>query len=470
MSMSTSNATDQASQVSAPGPRSRLRGYLVRRGRQLGRALLILLIGLLFMAGLLEAWRGASMLGLPDVGDPFDVAEFQAFRIPPEQDAVALFRRAQEKLTRMPNVSNAASRLGPNVGWSKVAPELRDWVVANRDVLEKFRAASEQVDGIVHSRFDQLGLYSYLNLGEFSWLALLQASRLEEQGDMAGAWTWYRAVFRMKVHVMRRGSVFQRFIAERNCAGLKPQIATWAADRRTSVPLLRQALDDVVAGEPKPEWDAFSLKVDYLAKMNELEEEWGLVPQGGEEDRHFRIFGEELPPNLSGNIYATKRYYSNDPERSRRVLRLAFANWLAHTEEKDPRRLKPAVRAVFGRRGRGSSVYFYDVGPDGPAVARRMAPQRLAEWLVGTRDAKLVLNFWPWPAVRNTERREHRALVVLLAGELYQRDRGTPAPSEQALVGPYLDHLPGDGSDELNDGEAPTVRDDKPPAAAANPG
>ena len=122
MSMSTSNATDQASQVSAPGPRSRLRGYLVRRGRQLGRALLILLIGLLFMAGLLEAWRGASMLGLPDVGDPFDVAEFQAFRIPPEQDAVGLFRRAQEKLTRMPNVSNAASRLGPNVGWSKVAP------------------------------------------------------------------------------------------------------------------------------------------------------------------------------------------------------------------------------------------------------------------------------------------------------------------------------------------------------------
>ena len=38
------------------------------------------------------------------------------------------------------------------------------------------------------------------------------------------------------------------------------------------------------------------------------------------------------------------------------------------------------------------------------------------------------------------------------------------------LVGPYLDHLPGDGSDELNDGEAPTVRDEKAPAAAANPG
>ena len=369
MTMSTSNATDQASQVSAPAPRSRLRGYLVRRGRQLGRVLLILLIGLLFMAGLLEAWRGASMLGLPDVGDPFDVAEIQAFRILPEQDAVALFRRAQEKLTRMPNTSRTRhSRLGPNVGWSKaVAPELRDWVVANRDVLEQFRAASDQADGIVHSRFDQLGLYSYLNLGEFSWLALLQASRLEEQGDMAGAWAWSSGrMFGMRVHVMRgEGLSFSGSSPNGTAPACGPRSATWScgpADECSADSARR--LEDVLAGEPKPEWDAFSLKVEYLAKMNELEEEWGLVPQGGEEDRHFRIFGEELPPNLSGNIYATKRYYSNNEPGAAAGgccdLRLR-TGW--HTPRKrirvvSSRRFEP----VFGPGGRGSSVYFYDVG------------------------------------------------------------------------------------------------------------
>jgi hypothetical protein len=90
----------------------------------------------------------------------------------------------------------------------------------------------------------------------------------------------------------------------------------------------------------------------------------------------------------------------------------------------------------------------------------------LAEWLVGTRDAKFLLSFWPWPAIRATERREHRALVVLLAGELYKRDRGAPASSDQMLVGPYLAELPADGSAELDDGTAPTIREDDPTARA----
>jgi hypothetical protein len=49
---------------------------------------------------------------------------------------------------------------------------------------------------------------------------------------------------------------------------------------------------------------------------------------------------------------------------------------------------------------------------------------------------------------------------VLLAGELYKRDHGTPASSDQMLVGPYLDELPDDGSAELDDGSAPTIRED----------
>jgi hypothetical protein len=151
---------------------------------------------------------------------------------------------------------------------------LARWVAANRDVLEMFRAASERTDGIVHSTFDHAGIHFDLKLGEFLWMALLEASRLEDQGDMAAAWALYRAVLRMKVHVMRRGSMFQRFVAEGNCIGLRPRIATWAADRRTPGPLVRQALAEVLAGEPKDEWEVCSLKVDYLAMMKELDQAW----------------------------------------------------------------------------------------------------------------------------------------------------------------------------------------------------
>ncbi len=48
--------------------------------------------------GALEVWRGARMLGLPDIGHPFDVAAFRAFRVAESEDAFVLLKQAQAKL------------------------------------------------------------------------------------------------------------------------------------------------------------------------------------------------------------------------------------------------------------------------------------------------------------------------------------------------------------------------------------
>ena len=427
-------------------------------------------IGLLFLAGVLEAWRGARMIGLPDIGDPFDVAQFRSFRVPEEQDAFVLLRQAQEKLlSPMPHIP-VALRGASLDRWSTAAPDLREWVNANRNVLEMFRDAAERPDGILHRNFDRFDQHYYLHLGEFKRLALLEGSRLDEQGDMAGAWSWYRAVVRIRVHVMRRGTPNQRLIASWNTSGLQERIASWAADGRTSVPLLRKALDDVRAGEPRPEWDAFSLKLDYLYLMSELDNDWGSVQQGDHEDQHLMIAGEELAPNLAQSVYAVRRYYSHEPERSRRVLRLAFANWLAFAEDEHRVDRKPAVRwLIFQAAKQKTTTFFYSLSDQAPAEARQMTPERLAAWFVSTRDAKLLLQSWAWPSIRSAERREHRALVVTLASALYEREQGEPPASDEALVGPYLDHLPSDGSDELDDGRAPTISDDNA-AATTRPG
>jgi hypothetical protein len=467
--MLTSDAISEASQAPAPRSRSRLRGYLVRRGRQLRRALLILTLGLLFLAGVLEAWRGARMIGLPDIGDPFDVAKFRAFRVPEVQDAFVLLRQAQEKLlSPMPYIPVALRGAGAD-RWSTADRDLREWVNKNRDVLEMFRDAAERPDGILHRRFDRFDEQYFLHLAEFKRLALVEGSRLDEQGDMAGAWSWYRALFRIRLHVMRRGTAFQRLNASLNCGGLRERIATWAADSRTSVPLLRKALDDVRAGEPRPEWDVFSLKLDYLYFMSELDNDWGSVQYGEHEDQHLTIAGEELPPNLAQSAYAVRRYYSHEPERSRRVLRLAFANWLAFAEDEHRIDHKPAVRVEFHSTEWKATTFFYSVSREAPAAARTMTPDQVAKWLVSTRDARFLLCSWAWPSIRSTERREYRALVVTLARELFEREHGKPPATDQALVGPYLDHLPGDGSDELDDGTAPTVGDDNA-TATARPG
>ncbi len=276
---------------------------------------------------------------------------------------------------------------------------------------------------------------------------------------MAGAWSWYLAVFRIQAQVRRRGSTFQRSDAARYCVRLRPMIAAWAADRRTSPALLGRALADVKALGPKPEGDSFSLKVDYLVLSHELDREGGFVQQGSEEDQQVSIFGERLPPNMTWPAYAARRYFRNEPERSRRVLQLAFANWLSHAGDRDLLRQKPAVRVTFQVARQQGSASFYQVPADAPAAAQRLPPQNLAEWLAGTLDAKVLLLAWPWPSIRGVERREYRNVVVLLASELFERERGSPPPSEESLVGQYLDSLPSDDSEENDDGMAPTVRD-----------
>jgi hypothetical protein len=181
-------------------------------------------------------------------------------------------------------------------------------------------------------------------------------------------------------------------------------------------------------------------------------------------------FGDmQLSSDMDGHLDALCRFLLREPERSRRVLRLLYANWLAHVERQEPEPQQPAVRAVFTllkstnpmRRGT-TTVSLYPVGPLAPPAARSLSPEEVARWLVATNDARLriiVANSiqWPWSPARLRYRRAYRELVVMLAEELYRRERGSPPPSERALVGTYLKSLPDDGSADLDDGTAPTV-------------
>ena len=54
------------------------------------------------------------------------------------------------------------------------------------------------------------------------------------------------------------------------------------------------------------------------------------------------------------------------------------------------------------------------------------------------------------------DRRAYRDLVIMLATEIYRRERGHHR-RPRALVGTYLQSLPDDGSAELDDGTTPTV-------------
>ena len=72
---------------------------------------------------------------------------------------------------------------------------------------------------------------------------------------------------------------------------------------------------------------------------------WSIVPM--EEELPYRLAGFEIPIYLAESLYAGQRFLKREPERSRRALRLVYANWLAHIEIPELRQQRPAVRAMF---------------------------------------------------------------------------------------------------------------------------
>jgi hypothetical protein len=429
---------------------------LRKRLFQLLRATLVPAMCLMVAATVIGIWWLTSLNGLPDIGDPFDVTAFRAFSIADDQNAFTFLRRAEDLLTPTPP--------GLASSWSQADPKLQQWVEANRQAIDLFQQGADQSDA-ANPDGD-----SGVNIERMALLVQLEAERRQACGDMAGAWDCYRAILRMATHLRRRGSLKQR----NDLYGywelsLRERLATWAADPRTSNPQLQGALQEALKNEPKPEWDTFAMKAGYLAMMRSLEQP---VPSSVQQDvgweYHFRLGDMDLSADMVGRLDTGRRFLLREPERSRRVVRLLFANWLASVENEEPR--KPAVSAVFSvlkstnpmSWGR-TNVTLYAVGPLAPAGARALSPKQIASWLVATNDAKLrtiVANAiqWPWSPDRLRDRREHRDLVLMLAGEIYRREHGTPPGSEKALIGSYLKRLPDDGSDNLADETTPTVQ------------
>jgi hypothetical protein len=455
------------------GTSQKLLQLLRNRLRQLLRVVVVLAACVAVAATALAIWWFNSLNGLPDIGDPFDVAAFRAFGLPDEQNAFTYLRRASEKLTPIVGMvgGNGADPGDLKFSWSIANPTLREWADENREAFGLFQQGAEQADAanLAGDPKDN----RFIN-GSLITLAALEASRREEGGDTAGAWDCHRAVLRTISHLRRRGSTRQREIARGASRLLQRRLTDWATGPRTTISQLRRALEVVLENEPKPEWDLFAVKYGYLELMGALERPVPLSAlQAIEGEWTFRLGDLSLSPEMVGQLEAARRFLLREPERSRRVLRLLCANYLAHAETRGRQPRKPAVFAALSyltstnpiSKGK-CFIPVYPVGPEAPAGARALPPEGVAGWLVAALDARLRLmrGYDEWlppvrPRDRRTfaDRRAYRDLVIMLATEIFRRERGAPPPTEDALVGTYLQRLPDDGSAELADGTTPTV-------------
>ena len=130
------------------GTSQKLLQLLRKRLRQLARVTLVLAACVAVAATALAIWWFNSLNGLPDIGDPFDVAAFRAFRLPDEQNAFTYLRRASEKLTPIVGMvgGNGADPGELKFSWSIANPTLREWAEENREAFELFQQGAEQAD------------------------------------------------------------------------------------------------------------------------------------------------------------------------------------------------------------------------------------------------------------------------------------------------------------------------------------
>jgi hypothetical protein len=438
-----------------------------RRSRRLSltparRLAIIVAIGLSAFLGV-TIWRMQSLDGLPDVGDPFDVAEARRPVVIPDADnAFVAYEAADQKLRNLPSPANGRPDLlyeavwvreDKPVSWASAHPGVRRYVEAKRAALEIWREGSECRDAVYHQP-SQLGpdtsLFLISEVMHFAAMAAMEVSRLEDAGARDQAWDWYRAMLRSSRLIVRHGMLGDRTFGAMIHALAARCILRWAADPRAEAGLLRRALRETLAADALTPPVSEAVKLDYLYWLKCFDS-----PQNYE--RMMGSFGGRTVPLLGGRRHGLldrvapmpvrlhaqrlRLHSSNELERSRRAFRLLFANWLAQVDRPPSRRAPLALP---------TSYWIYADDPSAPPAARAVRPEFLAETLERLQIGILSSGHrgpakpppWESQGELGRERRRRSVLIVRLAAEIYRREHGAAPAAAGALLGSILKELP----------------------------
>jgi hypothetical protein len=402
---------------------------------------------------LVWVWRMRSLDGLPDVGDPFDLTEaLRPIEISDDNNAYVAYSDAN-RLLSLSKMPDAVTRVDwAKVTWSTSAPEVRAFLEESRPALEAWRAGTKRPDALYYQP-GMLAADSVLpvvqNLRMFGWLAALEGTRLEEKGAMAEAWSWYNSILRCSRHAGKHGVVIERMVGAAIFETACRRISHWAADPRVDAVVLRRALAESLEADALTPPLSESMKLEYLMFVRDLKE--------------LRVIADEIPmpggqsgwPEKLATSTGTKTQLqrarlriTNDLERSRRVLRLLYANWLPQLDKVAAERAPIAIR---------NPIVIYANDSSAQPSARVLAPTDLDAAIGQTLFAHQFLRpadrwpqgsapwsglAWEGDGVLAREPRRRAVLIVKVAAELHKRERGK-APSDAGdLLDGYLKELP----------------------------
>lgn len=423
-----------------------------------------LAIGLILIAGAGALALRLSLTGaIPNVPEPFDPEAVINRSIPDDQNGTLLYQQARAMLGGSPDVFHliSSSRGGR---WSDVSPEVQAWVIKNRPALLVWRSGTDRPEAPYYD-LRRIGIGTSLQmlneLGPWCRFAGLEASRLEDVGDLAGAWDWHKARLRAPLQLTKRGLTTEKIISAQYWADAAGRVVLWAEDSKITQALLRRAINDLEAMEPLLGKPSDSLKSEYLLIMGMLSDPTGLYRSmeplrkittgGGPVVPVTRIELPEPFPLLQRRV---ELFVAGEPDRSKRIARLVFTNWLAQADKRpaDREKIISVDPLVFE-----SEPAVASPGIASAELARLIETAPLYNLVRGgvSQPASLFPRIDEWPKTLRNARRRRADLIVALAGRLQELETDKLPDSVEELIGQTLpklpeDYVPPDAGDEAS--------------------
>ena len=259
------------------------------------------------VAGLL-IYRSSRLIGIPDIGEPFDLTQFGTITIDDAENAFADYDLVEP--TRAPfDIDDVIEN-----GWAHVTPEVSAWLSANRASLHSLQQGAAKPFACRGQPKDESWstMISVTKHRALSRLALLEAARLTDQGDLNAAWSFYRAALRHSRHIGMYGAATDRLVSVALHATVSQRIVKWATDTRVDVSMLRQALRDISETYAMTAPASVTLRSEYFYTMNTLQDKLVWL-------RESEVGGISL-------------FLTHEPTLGQRIIKVAYANWLSQAD------------------------------------------------------------------------------------------------------------------------------------------
>ncbi len=366
----------------------------------------------LLLVGAPFAWREWQLVGLPDVGPPFDLQKYGTVDVPYEQNAFSLY-------AFVPSMLNGPSDRFEEVlqnGWSEVTPELKAWLAANDNNLQLLKDGSDRPLSVLGQPNEQ-SFRTFVNVTthrSLSRLARLKAIQLQHEGQVRQAWEWCRIAFRHSRHVGRLDASINRSVGAALHSNACEAVVKWAGDSSVDAKLRREALRDVINDYKMTEPISTNLRSSYFETLHNINDN---LP--------FR----QKDPETAVQFHPSVLYLNHEPAVGARLINLVYANWLSEAD----------VPLYEQSERQGGFLRLFE-SYDNNGISPQELEQRVKNSVVAFAEL-------PNPGVIDSVHREQARqarLEVVLAALLFHCEHARFPDSPQEFLGGYLSEWPFD--------------------------